>query len=71
MAARDLELEIARSGRPEASFDHHGDPDDTIALRAFLISWLESRKWAPAKWGKFELRVRYAGEWTVRKRVRA
>jgi len=71
MAARALELEILRGSRHEATFDAHIDPDDTAALRQFLADWLTSNKWAPAKWGKFSLAVRHAGEYKVRKTIRA
>lgn len=67
---RALEVEVQRKGRNEASYELTADPDDTIALRAFLKDWLESNKWAPGHWGKFELLVRYAGEYKVRKRIR-
>jgi hypothetical protein len=67
---RALEVEVQRKGRPEATYELTADPDDTIALRAFLKDWLESNKWDRGHWGKFSLAVRYAGEWKVRKNIR-
>lgn len=70
VASRPLELEVQRNGRPVAGYDIEADPDDTISLTAFLRDWLTSNGWAPGHWGKFELAVRFAGEYKVRKRVR-
>lgn len=67
---RALEVEVQRKGRHEVTYELTADPDDTVALRAFLKDWLESNKWDLGHWGKFELVVRHAGEYKVRKRIR-
>ena len=71
MTARNLELEILRRGRHADDIDLHADPDDVAALKATLTGWLEGNGWAKGRWGEFELLVRFAGEYKVRRKVRA
>lgn len=71
MTARNLELEILRRGRHADDIDLHADPDDVGTLKDTLTGWLEGNGWAKGRWGEFELLVRHAGEYKVRRKVRA
>ena len=71
MTARNLELEILRKGRHASEISAFADPDDTGAMRRYLTDWLEGNGWAAGHWGGFELLVRHAGEYKIRKRIRA
>ena len=68
---RELELEVTRKGRHVDYLDVNADPDDAGGLRKTLTGWLAGNGWDEALWGQFELLVRYAGEFKVRRKVRS
>ena len=71
MAPRDLDLEVTHRGRHADEFSARCDPSDTASLSRMLRDWLAANGWAGARWGEFELLVRFAGEYRVRGKVRA
>lgn len=71
MTARPLDLEVLRKGRPEDTFQAHGDPEDIAWLQKRLQGWLEARKWDKGLWGEFELVARDAGKARQLAKVRA
>ena len=71
MTTRNLELEITRKNRHADYVDLHADPDDVGTLRRTLAGWLEGNGWSEGRWSEFELLVRHAGEYKVRRKVRA
>ena len=62
MTARALDLEVLRRGRPEDSFQAHGDPEDHLWLQERLKGWLTAGKWDEGLWGQFEIVARDAGK---------
>jgi hypothetical protein len=73
MAPRRLDAEVTRNGRrvEGSAFALTADPGDYGVLRDALRDWLAGSKWDRKLWGQFELVIRYAGEWKIRKTVRA
>jgi len=73
MAARSLEFEIARKGRPVdgGRFSAVADLDDVDGLRGILRGWLSDNRWDSGLWNQFELRVKPAGAWRFKATVRA
>lgn len=71
---RPLDLEILRKGHPEDTIQLVADPSGAgfpAVLQSRLREWLTGHKWAPARWGEFELIARAAGEWKQLAKVRA
>lgn len=70
---RPLDLEIRRKGHPEDTIQVVADPGGTgfpAVLRKELHSWLAGHKWAPGRWGEFELVAREAGAWKQLAKIR-
>jgi hypothetical protein len=72
MAARSLEFEVARKGRPVdgGRFNAVADLDDIDGLRSILRGWLDDTGWS-GRSSEFEMRVRPAGAWRFKTTVRA
>jgi hypothetical protein len=71
---RALDLEILRKGHPEDTIQVVADPKGAgfpAVLQKHLRSWLTGHKWAPSRWGEFELVAREAGAWKQLGKVRA
>jgi hypothetical protein len=71
MPDRNLELEVLRRNRHEDYLHVFADPDSNRSMAQQLRAWLTANHWDEGRWGEFELLVRFEGERTVRKRVRA
>jgi hypothetical protein len=72
MAAKALEFEVARKGRPVdgGRFSAVADLDDVDALQGILRGWLADTGWS-ARSSEFEMRARPAGAWRFKVTVRA
>jgi hypothetical protein len=71
MPNRDLELEVLHRSRHEDYLHVFADPESNRSMAQQLRGWLTANRWDEGRWPEFELLVRYEGERTVRKRVRA
>lgn len=71
MAARALDLEVLRKGRPADSFSAHGDPEDMQWMQKRLAGWLTAGKWSKPLWADFEMTARDKGKSKVLAKVRA
>lgn len=75
MAARPLDLQVLRNGKPEGSARDHfqatADPEDLAGLSGRLRGWLAANHWHEKRWGEFELAVRESGASKLLVKVRA